>query len=211
MSLFTPHQEIIQTADHSSSSDSHSHRRGWKEAQLQILWIRDDWSRQGCASSRRQGCSVSVFSPIPKFTVNHSQKGKAGADRILQGCDNQSTIPAQPLHPSTALCEMTTSPLIKVEKYFFKIKNPVPQLYSTWPVQPDCPFFQEAQVTKAILSILSHNSPGPNSLGKECEREGKGEVQREVLRQSLEWPKALCLILPALRKEKCVASPSSSE
>lgn len=122
MSLFTPHQEIIQTTDHSSSSDSHPHRRGWKEAQLQILWIRDDWSRQGCASSRRQGCSVSVFNPTPKFTMNHSQKGKAGADRILQGCDSQSTIPAQPLHPSTALCEMTTSPLIRIEKYFFFLK-----------------------------------------------------------------------------------------
>lgn len=92
--------------EYSCSSDSHSHRRGWDEAQLWILWIRDDWSRQGCASSRRQGCSVSVLNTIPKFTMNHSQKGRAGTDRLLQGW---STIPAQPLHPSTALCEMTTN------------------------------------------------------------------------------------------------------
>lgn len=64
---------------------------------------------------------VPVLNIIPKFTMNHSQKGKAGTDRLFQDCDSQSTIPAQPLHPSTALCEMTTSPepLIRVEKYIF--------------------------------------------------------------------------------------------
>lgn len=152
--------------------------------------------------------NVSVLNTIPKFTVNHSQKGKAGTDRLFQGCHSRSTTPAQLLHPSTALCEMTTfyqSHKLGLRNTFKK--SPVPQLYSTWPVQPQLPIISGSSSNNRLGTILSNNCPGPNSLGRECE--GK-RCWGQVLSQILKWPKALCLILPVLRKEKCVASPSSS-
>lgn len=73
--------------------------------------------------------SVSVLNTIPKFTVNHSQKGKAGTDRLFQGCHSRSTTPAQPLHPSTTPPSQHSplwndhflpEPQIGVEKYIKK-------------------------------------------------------------------------------------------
>lgn len=118
--------------------------------------------------------SVSVLNTIPKFTVNHSQKGKAGTDRLFQGCDSRSTTPAQPLHPSAALCELTTfyqshklglRNTLKKKALFL---NFIPHdLYS-----PSCPLFREAQATTGWEQFYQITAPVQTPLAENLKERG---------------------------------------